>query len=522
MARRVNRNFVIVLVIALGGLGGAVAWLMLAQHWHSQDPRYVAEQARQALARGETDLAMQKYSQAGNLAAQGHEAIAADYYAQAAELCYNTTDKEPARYGTALALWRQALLQRPSFRAVQERLMKELYNYASFGSDLKAWADVEKESANMLKLDPNNALAHAYHAEAVRRQATEAGVGGRSKREAARAELEEAIKLAKDDPTAYISLAFYHMSEARALETAGRDAAVVQKERDQAAALLKGFLDRNPKNLETWLALGQLYLDFGGTSAAALAASRAAALEAFQKAEEVAPDDPKVYAGLAKYYFVTNNPAAAEQNIQKMIKARPNAREPYVLLANFYRITGQLEKAEAACKEALTRKDEGLGVDAIRSQFNYLKTQYTIALVCLDLAEQKGVATREGKASVQEAEKYVDQLQRQRPNDPELPFFDGYLLLLHGRVAEAQITLSRADTLYSANMHLDPEMWCRVKMLLARAYDLGGQDGSAIGLYKQITDNFPGTLVAWLQRGRLENRLGHFDTALEVCADRAE
>ena len=518
MARRVNKNFVIVLVVALVGAGGAVAGVAYWRMKQNHDPVHLADLASQALGHGDLDGAMQQYAKAANQAVRDHNPDAADYCAKVAELCYKTSDKDPGRYGQALAWWRQALVQRPSFREVKERLMKELYNIAMMESGVGNWAELEKESANMLKLDDKNGLAHAYHAESVRRQATVDDPTSKAKRQAARAELEGAIKAIPDDPTAYIALAFYHAAEARAMEALQLNAADVQKERDQGATLLKDFVAKHPTSLEARLALGQMYLEFGGISSEALAATRKAALETLQQAVQSAPDDVKAYAGLANYYNVTNNRAEEEKCILQMIKVRPNAVEPYARLASFYQRTGQLEQAREACKNVLKQKGEGIGMEALQSHQIIESMQYMLAMVCLDLAQKQGVGTPYGKASIQEAAGYIDLMHRQRAADPRLYFFDGYLLLLRGRVQDAQMTLSQADVIYSANKLMDRNMWFRTKMLLALSYELGAQDGSAIKLYAEITHDYPGVTVAWLKQGHAEYHQRNFNSAI-ACAD---
>jgi len=117
----------------------------------------------------------------------------------------------------------------------------------------------------------------------------------------------------------------------------------VQKQWDQAAALLQQTVSQDSANIQNYLRLGELYYQKGDT---------VAALNEFTRAAERFPDDFRAYYSLAYLHYQRGDWEPAEQNFKKSIDLNKDFSRSWITLGFLYLRSQRLEHAEEHFRKA--------------------------------------------------------------------------------------------------------------------------------------------------------------------------
>src|SRR5262245_45605584 len=179
------------------------------------------------------------------------------------------------------------------------------------------------EYQNVAKADPKDADPH------YRLALTYMKVGGLPNLQAAFAELTRSVELDKTNRDAQLKLGELYLlgnEPAKARERA--DIVLVSTPQSQEGLILKGRSLVNEKRYQE-------------------------AIVEFKKAIELDPKNMQTYIDLARVYFASNDPAAAESTLKQALTIDPRSTEILLTLGDLRVATGKPDQAELIYKQAL-------------------------------------------------------------------------------------------------------------------------------------------------------------------------
>jgi tetratricopeptide (TPR) repeat protein len=177
----------------------------------------------------------------------------------------------------------------------------------------------------------------------------------------------ESIQTEISEAERYYSFAFEHMR---------------QKNYDEAIPLLKKSIDADSTYVDAYLALRQVYLLVGDTSAALTICRKG--ITCFSNPE----DNRKMAQAIASLYAKIGQGEKAEQLFEKIIKDNPKDPTSYDLYASYLESQGRYDEALASYKKAYELNPDNGGVAFRLGNAYFERGRYTEAVTYLKKAKE--------------------------------------------------------------------------------------------------------------------------------------
>lgn len=510
MARtRVNTKFVV-------GLGGGVllvaviasgAWL--SSWWRERDPAVLLALAEKAEKAGDNNAEMKLLLRAANRAQATHQPGSDQLFMRVGDMYMAASDKDARLYDAGLSAWRRALAENPRNIAAHKKLLEENHAIAALSRRVSYWNELEDSARKLMELDPKDARAYAYHAEAVFESALVSTVDGliQAKLKDIINDLDKAMALDPAMPEPVVVRIRTLIFASMRAEAAGSptDAESLRK---QALDLAMTFVQKNPGEPQVSTTLARLYIDFRQPDQARTV------LESVCTAH---PEDAQAAQLLADLNR-QNAPARSEAVLKALAAAMTNSPEGYLRLGNFYEQVRKFPEAIAAFQQVADwhKTKTGAGLQAKKNIEWQGVACYELSWLYMDLAERNGAQSVEGGKSIVEASSFVDQMRTARPGDPRLDVLDGRLQLIRNNLPMAVAFLRKADATLAAGDPQGPQ-WLQIKLMLAQAYSAQGEWNNALTFMDQILLKYPRMASIVIERGKIFNRLGRNTDALNAA-----
>jgi tetratricopeptide (TPR) repeat protein len=238
----------------------------------------------------------------------------------------------------------------------------------------------------------------------------------------------------------------------------------------------------------------------------------AAALEHFEAAVRLDPDEEKIYAPAVATALKLERTNDAVRLAQKLVKRRPGSAEPQLLLARVYALTGSPDQAGILFRKVqtdfpdhpdapvflarlhLSQERYGEALDVLRtaavSQNKNPDLLHLLGTLCIDSARNKG-DTSEAKAAIEEGIGFLQQALELSPQDP----------LRWQQLGFAQLAVRNPDEALKA--FKEARLYAPSDLMLARhVFELLIQTGrydEAMMIYDRLADETGTEPEPWLQ-----------------------
>jgi tetratricopeptide (TPR) repeat protein len=517
MARRINTRFVITLSVVLALVVGAVLFYGARLYFRSKNPAYLTSKAEEAEKRGDLRIALRFYGQAMGRSMETHAPGTAELCLKMGDLAMKLSDEETDRAqaqsldATARGAWQNALQEDKRFLPARQRLVKEDYDWATATNQAGNWTTLADNVQKMIELSPNDATAYVYRAQA-RLQLLVSGAAGAAAVEdtvaAIQSDLTKAIKLDPNNSKPVILNAELLWSVEAVRATNDSRPKEATKLQDQAVAMLQAYLNANPNDPETTIALvpylSQRHKD-------------ADAVKAVEAAYAAHPGNERLANVLALVYQGTD-PAKAEKVMKEAIAAAPDNTEEYLQLGQFYEHQNKRPEAIATFKDLLQHPKPGGGIVSYENDSWEAEAKYQISTLYMDIAEAEGSTTTQGNEDLKQATEFAERFRAAKSDVGRQSILDGRLQLLRDNVAPAINYLKRAEANLGGAAPVAGRQlpWLQAKMLLVKAYEMEKEWGLALQPLDQVLTNSPGNLGAILERSMLLNREALYDQSLSA------
>ncbi len=498
MAKRVNKQFLIALIVVLVVIIGGLTVVVVTLNKINNNPTRLVAQAEAALKKSRYKLARQFYQRAALVAVREHLPQAAEILLKLGDLDYKTTAMDLRHYGAAINEWQGAVEQNPRLLAGWEHLLKASYQAASeFGGNSTAWAPVRSQADHVITLDPKNATAYMYRAQARLRSVS--GLAALTNRRfiSARTDLRTACKLQPDNVEPYALLAQVYIEQAEAAHAQNLiDAAGMTKLADKGIAVMKGFIARHPRNIEALLRMAAIYRAVPGREKDA---ARTLAL-----AEKLAPDNTKVLGAQAQQLLVQGaDPMRVAELFKKIIALRPDVMSNYAALGEMLRRANHPGQAISYLKEGLTHPTPGGGLIPELNQSIGLRINEMLMGAYLQLAMEAPASSNARNGNLAHASDALAWVAQRMPQSAWVYVARARLRFVQGRLDAADRWIKKADDILAPGDPRDIHLWLSEKQLLAQIYEMRGQSGSALAIFKEIQKYLPGQPSVALAQAQL-------------------
>ncbi len=486
MARRVNKKFVVALSLGMVGVvgvaGSVIAGPKLLRMYRDRNPEVILARADAQEKAGDLKAAADSYQRAADKMAQGHIPGADVWYQRAADLCEKISDKATTAneavsyYQLSRGLRNAALRENPFNKKLTEQLMDEMYELTAqyqFG-DTK---ELKRLAEQMNKLEPS-AKAMAYLAKIQFVQAAQSDTPSlETLNEIESKYLDEADKLQPNLALAVAVRAEIDWGRARLdlIKTsvnprvppkpdATEDAKNKWKETvekyhsekgvDGVESRLRNYLSNVEKNADVADVLANIlqekYAESRGKDKGPLTdllSMYKGVYDAYAaKTDEASKKQRKeIAAKYANLCLIAKQSDKGVDVLQQLIKDDPDAPDGYKLLADFYRSMGNAEEAIKQYEAVRSHPQIGSGPQADINRQIQLQALENLAWLNLDVAQQVGPATVEGKARMKAAGDFTDVMRKENVIKGILLMLDGRAQLLNGDVPQAVKTLHAAE-----------------------------------------------------------------------------
>ncbi len=475
MAKRVNKKFVFlllgILVVIIAGSFG----LVYALHEYQNNPVRLRTAARQALRTGNMDRAIALYQRVVVIDQRhGQSSTAARLLVRLGDLYNQTTAAHPHRFQLALQCWRDASQLDVSLLPPRLRLMRAYQQIARWDRRPADWARLGKFARAVVRLDPKNAQAWRWRAEARLAAAQGLAELTNARFTVARRDLERAIRLQPQSARLTASLAALDVDQANSeLQQTVISAAQATTLRLKALRRLDSYTHQYAHNPYGWIALADL--------SAGLPGQAAEAARALQKAAALAPHDPKVLQAQAQGLIRQQAPVSKIAVIlRKIITLQPARMPGYIQLGEFYLQHHEPNRAIPCLEEALQHAASGSGFRPLLHQAWRNQVQQDLTRASLALADAATPGSIQRQRYLHAAKTSLGKLMRRAPQSPWVWVYRGRLFLAQGRLASAKRWLNRAAaTLSPANLAERP-LWIVDQQLQVKLYQLRGESGAAL------------------------------------------
>jgi len=255
-------------------------------------------------------------------------------------------------------------------------------------------------------------------------------------------------------------------------------------------------LEINPEQANVYKSMALLYMKKGQFDDA---------VAQFRKALEIEPQLPDVYVNIGHSLMMSGRPKEAIEALQKEIQISPNSDFAYFLLGQAHLQQKEYQKAQEYYETA------------IKIYPRYTNAYYGLASVCAKLGDRdkakeysesfKKLKAEERKSLKGRKIEYDDFVETQK--SAAMTYINvGRMYRENGKLAEAEELLKQAAG-------LDPEnIVCFLE--LATLYQVSKQPSKALQMYKKVRDIQPESAVSYLVIGILSAHLNRYDDSEEA------
>jgi tetratricopeptide (TPR) repeat protein len=547
MAKRVNKQFVVILGASLLGVGGAGAGAIWYMRHRQMDPALLRSQAEAAEKAGDKNAAAALWERCASAMVARRDPGADVPFIKFADLSAELsaaakTPEEGIRHwqNSEVGLQR-ALSENPRNEAVQLRVMEGQYNIAQLNRSVPGWTQLETTVNKFLTSQKTkDSKPYEYRAEAI---------------------LEAANQLTTELPEDRLDLAAKDIATARGLAPDSGKAAALQGQLmafkawraqrrgadrtvneiwDAYDKEMVAFLDKHPNDPDVvdefslTLAKRRKYARSIGLARAAYEArpdNKVIALRYASLCLLSDPGDPKN----PDAERIAPRPELTEAIFKQMIAAEPQAAEGYLRLAQFYRMRRSAAPAtqpgaavasgEAAVRAALENFQAcldhisgGGGLQAFKNESYRIESYDAIASLNLDLAEGVGADTDTGKKAMRDATEYIQKLREARaPLRGIIDLLEGRMHLINHNLPQAIKSLTDAENNLSRTQGMTERLFLtRIMLATANERLQPPQLGKALDYIDSAIGTNRGAVALYLRKATILNQLKRFEEAKSV------
>lgn len=498
MAKRVNTRFLTILIVVLIAIFGGIAGIYYVLIKINNNPTRLVAEAKVALKKNDTETARQLYQQAAVVALREHLPQAADILLELGDLNYQSTAKNIQRYRAALSDWHAAIQQNPNLLPARKKLLDAFYqNALHSGNDSSLWQQIERQATHVIKLDPKNAKAYMYRAQARLRSVS--GLAALTDRRftAAKADLRMACKLQPDNILPHAALAEVYLQQAAAEHAQNLiNKAAMGKLFNQGIAILQTFVKKYPHNVDALISLSAIYRVVPGHATDAT--------KTLAEAERLAPNNPKVLEAKAQQLLTSGgSPASIAAIFEKIITLRPDDMSAYAAAGEFLRRANKPHEAIKILKIGLTHPAPGGGLTPEINQSMSLRINQMLMGAYLQLAMEAPGGSEARKNYLSRASDTLAWVAQRMPQSAWVYVARARLRFAQGRLDSSQHWIAQADAILSPGNPQDLSLWLTEKQLQAQIFQIRGQSGSALAVFNEIEKYLPGQASVALARAQL-------------------
>lgn len=498
MAKKVNKRFLAILLTVLVliiCLGAGLFWL---RNRIENNPTRLEKEARAYLKAGHVTLAIQAYQRAIIATERQHLPGAAALLYKVGNLFYANSAKHRQWINQAFQSWNAAVRTDAGYMPAQRRLLHKSAQYAELMPSAGAWGQVRQTADAVLKVDTKDAEAYRLRGEA-RLNAVKGVLALTDARyKASMADFAKACQLAPTDPRPFANMAgAYLMQAATELSQQSISKAASKGLQSKGLHVMRSFVKKYPKNLMGWLYLAALCRGNPAWHADADAA--------LAQAAKLAPNDAKVYQAKALLLQAENKPLALQVALlKKVIALEPEKMAGYFQLGHLYLQHNLFDSAVHYLELGLAHPTPGGGFKPMLNREMKFQSYQWLAEAYLAIGQKAAAGTAARTLALEKAKQNIARIRLLAPKTPWVILSTGQLQLESGQVTKALATLAQAGTLLSPSNPRDVRLWVMDKELMSQAYEMIGQNGSALTQFNAILARAPGAVAILLNKAALE------------------
>ncbi|MGC8624162.1 MAG: tetratricopeptide repeat protein, partial [Phycisphaerae bacterium] len=497
MAKRVNTRFLMILIVVLIAIIGGIAGVYYILIKINNNPTRLVAEAKAALKKNDTELARSLYQQAAVVALREHLPQAAEILLKLGDLNYQTTAQNIQRYRAALSDWHAAIAQNPNLLSARVKLLDAFYQDAIHsGNDASIWQQIETQANHVIKLDPKNATAYMYRAQARLRSVSGLAALTNRRFTAAKADLRTACQLQPDNILPYSLLAQVYLQQAAAEHAQNLiNQAAMTKLFDKGIAVVQGFVAKHPRNIDALISLAAICRAVSGHTAAAA--------QALAAAEKLAPNNSKVLEAQAQQWLVQGvAPTRIAGLFKKIVALKPDDMSAYAAAGEFLRRANQPAEAIKYLKQGLAHPASGGGLTPEINRNISLRINEMLMGSYLQLAMEAPGGSDVRKNYLARAANALSWVAQRIPQSAWVYVARARLRFAQGRLDASRRWIKKADGILSPTPQ-DLSLWLTEKQLLAQIYQIRGQSGSALTVLNEMQKYLPGQPSVVLARAEL-------------------
>jgi tetratricopeptide (TPR) repeat protein len=498
MAKRVNKRFLIILIVVLIAIVASIAGIYYVLIKINNNPTRLVAEAKVALKNNDTELARSLYQQAAVVSLHDHLPQAAKILVKLGDLNYQTTPQNIDRFRAALSDWHAAIQQNPNLLTAHKKLLDAFYQDAVHSAnDSSLWQQIEIQADHVIKLDPKNATAYMDRAQARLRSVSGLAALTNRRFTAAKTDLRIACKLQPDNILPHALLAQVYLQQAAAEHAQNLiTTSAMTKLSDKGIAILKGFALKHPKNVDALLALTAIYRMVPGhvNDADKIMAA----------AQAMAPNNPKVLEAQAQQLLMRGAaPARIAAIFKKVVAIKPDDMSAYAAAGEFLRRANHPHQAIEYLKKGLAHPTPGGGLTPEINQNVSLRMNQMLMGAYLQLATQAPGGSDIRKNYLARASDTLAWVAQRMPQSAWVYVARSRLRFAQGRLDSSRRWINKADGILSPGNPQDLSLWLTEKQLLAQIYQIRGQSGSALSVLNEIQKYLPNQPSVALARAQL-------------------
>ncbi len=539
MAKRLNKTMVAGLTFAgMAIITVAAAFLILSLQ--KRDPKPYIEQAEQAAARGEYEVAMQYYKRAAMRAQDSGRPTPAT---NANLVLAGDMALKAGMASEALQFWNNVMVNDPQNEDAQEKIVKFRMELAELSDASTAWQQLHQEAEKLCTINPKNYVGlHALGLAKINQQAIDPAYADEGRKL-----LMEAVEGDPTDPDFANDLARLYYGENRVADAENVYSGLLkvlgeQAEPDQEK-LAKAYRYRGIFHAEgafrLWAASpsAQTRSSLPEATQRQIDEADAKALADLTEAVRINPKDIDSHTALGQYWMMRWNRASEQdralpENQELFAKAEESFKGAinldkfhyvsYLRLATLYSMSNRPEDARKVLEERIklgVKRDHYLAwqnlqfMAAIRNEAFQIDMRLLAALPRkVKSQEEADQETARIKSRMEDLYKETVQNTTAGENDINALYMRGQLLMLDNKKTEAIRTLEEAR---KKGFGLDP----RIERALAVMYMETNQLGLAAETLDRLVKVTGGDATLWAMLAFVQNQLKRYDEAI-LAADK--
>ncbi len=497
MAKRVNTRFLMILIVVLIAIIGGLAGVYYVLIKINNNPTRLVAEAKAALKKKDMELARSLYQQAAVVSLREHLPQAAEILLKLGDLNYQTTAKNIQRYRAALSDWHAAISQNPNLLAARVKLLDAFYQDAIHsGNETAIWQQIETQADHVIKLDPKNATAYMYRAQARLRSVSGLAALTNRRFTSAKTDLRTACRLQPDNILPYALLAQVYLQQAAAEHAQNLiNQAAMTKLFNKGIAVVQGFVTKHPHNINALISLAAIYRAVPGHTDAAA--------QALAAAEKLAPNNPKVLEAQAQQWLIQGaGPARIAGLFKKIVALKPDDMSAYAAAGEFLRRANEPEEAITYLKLGLAHPASGGGLTPEINENISLRINEMLMGSYLQLAMEAPGGSELRNKYLTQASNTLSWVAQRIPQSAWVYVAKARLRFAQGRLDASQRWIHKANGILSPTPQ-DLAFWLTEKQLLAQIYQIRGQSGSALTVLNEIQKYLPDQPSVVLARAQL-------------------